>query len=137
MVYQVGVGGYKPNNSDVYEVLNKKDYIRIINSCNLMITHCGTGSLIASIQYEKPIICMPRMEKFGEHRNDHQVAAAQQLNPAIFTIINDDDDLLETANRLLHNKAKIVDNYLNIIGKKFVNDLDDLVEKCLKEIRDV
>jgi UDP-N-acetylglucosamine transferase subunit ALG13 len=42
-----------------------------------IVAHAGTGSLIAAMQYGKPILIMPRRADLGEHRNDHQLATAK------------------------------------------------------------
>ena len=37
------------------------------------------GSIITAIDNNKPIVIMPRLHKYGEHRNDHQLATAHKF----------------------------------------------------------
>jgi UDP-N-acetylglucosamine transferase subunit ALG13 len=37
------------------------------------------GTIISALQHSKPIIVMPRLAQFHEHRNDHQLATAKSF----------------------------------------------------------
>lgn len=73
---QIGTGGKKPNNIESVETLDKDFFDKIISECSCMISHAGMGSIQAALHWEKPLLVMPRLHKFSEHINDHQVATA-------------------------------------------------------------
>jgi UDP-N-acetylglucosamine transferase subunit ALG13 len=37
------------------------------------------GSILTALQYQRPIIILPRRARLREHRNDHQLATAKWL----------------------------------------------------------
>jgi UDP-N-acetylglucosamine transferase subunit ALG13 len=46
---------------------------------DLIVSHAGMGTIISALQHSKPIIVMPRLAEFHEHRNDHQLATARSF----------------------------------------------------------
>ena len=46
---------------------------------DLIVSHAGMGTIISALQHSKPIIVMPRLAQFHEHRNDHQLATAKSF----------------------------------------------------------
>lgn len=51
----------------------------LFEECRVIVAHAGMGSIITAQRMEKPIIVVPRRSALSEHRNDHQVATARQL----------------------------------------------------------
>lgn len=45
----------------------------LIDEADLIITHGGVGSVISSVKMWKKEIASPRLAKYGEHTNDHQL----------------------------------------------------------------
>ena len=39
----------------------------------IVITHGGVGTIIHAVNAKKPVIATPRLAKYGEHHNDHQL----------------------------------------------------------------
>ncbi len=77
-IYQIAESNFKSSFGEVYDFLNPKDYDNYFNECDVFISHAGMGSIITAIDNDKPIIIMPRIFSYGEHRNDHQIATAEQ-----------------------------------------------------------
>lgn len=46
----------------------------------VIVAHAGIGTILSAKRYRKPLILFPRLLRFGEHRNDHQLATARQVN---------------------------------------------------------
>lgn len=73
---QSGNCNYKPVNCPYKSFLTKDEFEDYISNCSLLITHSGVATIIAGLKKKKPVIVMPRLEKFGEHVDDHQVQIA-------------------------------------------------------------
>ena len=52
---------------------------QFIEQAELLILHAGAGSIIHAIQAGKIPVVMPRLAKYGEHVDDHQVEFARAL----------------------------------------------------------
>ncbi len=44
-----------------------------------IITHAGTGTIIAAVTQHKNVIAVPRLSQFGEHVDDHQLEILQRF----------------------------------------------------------
>lgn len=125
LIYQVGVGGYKPSSGEVFETLTPLQYSKAMGECDVLIAHCGTGSIVSSVEFSKPLICMPRRAEFGEHRNNHQVDAASKMDANAFYVLEDDLDLYEIVKSAIERDGVGIST--GLVSMKFVSDLDDLV----------
>lgn len=80
MFAQIGKGEYKPHNFEWVETIAPLEMDGVFARTSLIVSHAGTGTVLAAKRFKKPIILFPRRAAFGEHRNDHQLATAGQLN---------------------------------------------------------
>jgi UDP-N-acetylglucosamine transferase subunit ALG13 len=55
------------------------DYEAAAAEARLIVAHAGSGSVITAFRQGKPLIVMPRLKRFGEHVNDHQLELAVAL----------------------------------------------------------
>lgn len=61
------------------DVLTLKSFVsfdemdRLYEESRLVITHAGTGSVISGLKKGKTVIAAPRLQKYGEHNDDHQL----------------------------------------------------------------
>lgn len=80
---QIGNSTYVPKYYKYCKFLNKEEFDHMIEKCDLLITHSGVATIISGLKFQKPIIVVPRLEKYKEHVDDHQVQIAdsfQELN---------------------------------------------------------
>ena len=47
--------------------------------CDIVITHGGTGAIIGAVKKGKKVIAVPRLAKYGEHVDDHQLQIIEQF----------------------------------------------------------
>jgi UDP-N-acetylglucosamine transferase subunit ALG13 len=80
MFAQIGKGEYKPSNFEWVETIAPLEMDGVFARTSLIVSHAGTGTVLAAKRFKKPIILFPRRAAFGEHRNDHQLATAGQLD---------------------------------------------------------
>lgn len=77
---QIGYSDYKPKNYDYKEFLDREEFGKIMSECDKVITHGGTGAIINAVKNGKKVIAIPRLSKFGEHVDDHQVEIVNQFS---------------------------------------------------------
>jgi UDP-N-acetylglucosamine transferase subunit ALG13 len=66
-------------NIEHYESIAPQEFEDLFREARVVVAHAGIGTVIAAKKFSKPIILFPRKAVFGEHRNDHQLASANQL----------------------------------------------------------
>ena len=46
----------------------------LLSEASVILTHCGAGTLEQALQcHNSLVVALPRLERFGEHQNDHQL----------------------------------------------------------------
>lgn len=81
---QIGYSDYKPLHYEYLEFLNQEDFNKKIEMSRLVVTHAGTGAIINSLKQNKKVIAIPRMSKYGEHVDDHQVQLVNEFKELNF-----------------------------------------------------
>jgi UDP-N-acetylglucosamine transferase subunit ALG13 len=67
-----------------------------------VISHAGIGTITMALESCKPMLAMPRLKKYGEVVNDHQVDFAKRLAQLGHILIaNDVDELLRIIPKLM------------------------------------
>lgn len=83
---QIGNSGYTPQNMRYEKFVDSGRMTQLVAEASVIVCHAGIGSIISAQKNLKPAIIFPRLAKFGEHRNDHQLATARHLGvlPGIY-----------------------------------------------------
>ena len=71
------------NNLTAVQSMAPEAFQKNFNAARVIVSHAGIGTILSAKTAGKPLIILPRQFKFGEHRNDHQMATAkyaQSLN---------------------------------------------------------
>jgi UDP-N-acetylglucosamine transferase subunit ALG13 len=76
---QVGRGGYKPINFESIETLVKKEFDLKFAQAEAIIAHAGMGTITMALSANKPILVVPRLKKYRELVNDHQLTTARRF----------------------------------------------------------
>lgn len=76
---QIGRTDYRPTNIASAEFVAAPTFDRLFRGADLVVSHAGMGTVLSAMQIRKPLLVMPRRAALGEHRNDHQLASARQL----------------------------------------------------------
>ncbi|MBI4010627.1 MAG: hypothetical protein HY361_05630 [Candidatus Aenigmarchaeota archaeon] len=79
VVMQIGYSNYIPKNAKWFRFTGYWDMLKLIKNASLVITHAGIGSVLLSVRLNKKTIVVPRVKKFGEHTNDHQLEIVKEL----------------------------------------------------------
>ena len=91
---QSGHSTYKPERCSFKQFLSKEEYRSKIESCRILITHAGVGTIIEGITAGKPVIVVPRLAAMKEHVDDHQKQIAEAFsNKGCILCCNDVDEL--------------------------------------------
>lgn len=76
---QVGPGRADYANLRCVRMLDAPAYSAAIASAHLMVAHAGAGSILTALGAGIPVIVFPRDNALGEHRDDHQIQTARQM----------------------------------------------------------
>ena len=126
---QLGIdhGLTNSNNATIFDFANHEQIIECIKKADICIIHAGTGYLIDCIQLKKKIILFPRLEKFREVADNHQIIfskflkANYNLNYALHL-----NEILLILNSHINN-LKLIPK--NDISKNLPKFIDSLIQK--------
>ena len=121
---QIGVSDYKPKNYEYVEFTTQDEFNKLLDESNMVITHAGTGVIVNAVKKEKKVIAIPRLEKYGEHVDDHQILLIKQFEELNF--IEPCYDLNDLDKKLKKIKNK---KY-----KKYVSNTDTIIENIKQYI---
>ena len=61
------------------DFLNRDEAMHYFKEADLIFSHCGIGSIYNSLQFNRPTVLIPRLEKFEEFSDDHQLQIANEV----------------------------------------------------------
>mgnify|MGYP002620747936 CR=1 FL=1 len=94
---QIGAAEYLPRNYKYKKFIDKDEFALYQDKADVIISHGGTGALIGASKRGKNIIAVPRLAKFGEHTDDHQLQIVKVLeNEGYIRAVYDIEDLSKT-----------------------------------------
>jgi len=79
IVAQIGNTEFKPTKFEFKEFMDEDEYRKHFSNADIIITHGGAGTIIKALKENKALIIVPRLVKFNEHTNDHQLDLAIAL----------------------------------------------------------
>jgi len=122
VVVQKGYTKFESLNMKLYDEIPMEKLNELIEKSDLVITHGGVGSIITALKKEKKVIAVPRLKKYNEHVNDHQIDIIKSFNEAGYILgIDEVEELPEALEKIKKFKPeKYVQNTGNII--KMIED---------------
>lgn len=93
---QIGDGNYFPKNMQYKNFIDAEEYKRCQEKADIVITHGGTGSIVGALKNRKNVIAVPRLAKYGEHIDDHQLQIVREFEKSGYLLaVEDIDELAE------------------------------------------
>lgn len=79
VVIQRGNTACLPRNARSFAFAPRGEMERLNREARIVVTHGGAGSIVYALQAGKPVVAVPRLARYGEHINDHQVELVRVL----------------------------------------------------------
>ncbi len=100
---QIGYNDYKPKNYRYKQFLDREEFADIMDKSDIVITHGGTGAIIGAVKKGKKVIAVPRLAKYGEHVDDHQLQLVGQFKELNLICECQDTSRLSEALKMVRN----------------------------------
>jgi UDP-N-acetylglucosamine transferase subunit ALG13 len=121
VIVQAGCSSdFKSKDMKILDLIPMDEFDKLIEQCDLLITHGGVGSIITGLKNNKKVIAAARLEKFKEHVNDHQLQIIENFSNKgyILSLDNFDelDKTLKEAKTFKPNKYKSnTNNFIKLL----------------------
>ena len=133
VVVQAGFTKYQSDNMEIFDLIPQEELDKLLNDADLVITHGGVGSIMSALRLGKKVIAVPRLKKYGEHVNDHQLEIIDTFKKqGLILGINNVEELsqalidVEKLEVSEINKKKLPEN-------KIVKLIDDFIQNDLNK----
>lgn len=80
VIAQIGASTYMPKHYKYIAFMDRAEFADTMDKCDIVITHGGTGVIIGAVKKGKKVIAVPRLAKYGEHVDDHQLQLLHQFD---------------------------------------------------------
>ncbi len=118
---------YEPKNVKVVDFLPPDEFNKLFSTARLIIAHAGMGTIISAMQQSKPIIVFPRIAALGEHRNEHQMATAKQMERMNYVYVAYDD--VQLRNLLFQTELMPLHQLGDYASQSLIDSLRDYIEE--------
>lgn len=87
VVAQIGDSSYCPENFEAAPSVEKAVFDQHLSKADSIISHAGMGTITMALEHRKPLLVMPRLKKYGEVVNDHQLAIAKKFEQLGYLLV--------------------------------------------------
>ena len=120
IVVQAGFTKYESDYMQIFDLIPMDEFNELLKNCNLLITHGGVGTITAGLNNGKKVIAVPRLEKYKEHVNDHQLQIIENFAESGYILAAYEvDDLRDTLSKLPEfepkHYASNTENMINLV----------------------
>lgn len=130
MFAQIGTSTYYPKNFKYKDFISQEEFIQYVEKSTIVVSHGASGSIMKALNAGKKVIAVTRLEKYGEHINDHQIQNNEAFSSNGYVLMAD----LEL-NDLGNCFEKIYSNTDGIVPWKNKDPMSivKLIDKFIKE----
>ncbi len=119
VIIQSGYTDFKSGKNKVVKFMDKEDFKENLNRANIVICHGGIGSILEALNNNKKVIAIPRLQKYSEHVDNHQIEIVEKLTKQGYILSSKNEKDL----KYLIEKAKTF-NF-----KRYHSDTQRLIDK--------
>lgn len=73
MFAQTGTSTYQPKHFKYQDFVSQDEFLKWVEWSDIVVSHGASGSIMKALNAGKKVIAVTRLEKYGEHINDHQI----------------------------------------------------------------
>ena len=133
IIAQTGSTDFTSNKMEIHKFLSQDEFNKYMKEARIVITHAGVGTIIYGLNINKTMIVAPRLKKYGEHVNDHQLQILETFSKNGYIIpLIDFSKLKEKIEEAKDFKPK----HFESNNTNFVKHLDDEILKHTKNKKD-
>lgn len=130
MFAQIGRSIYKPKYYEYKAFISQEEFLQKIKEADIVVSHGASGSIMKALNAGKKVITVTRLEKYGEHINDHQIQNNEAFSSNGYVLMAD----LELENlgecfKNIYNGADRLVPWVNKDPLAVVNMIDKFIQE--------
>lgn len=128
LIVQSNDKGYIPKHYKILQTMPNDKFKDIMSAADVVITHAGTGTVIAALKLNKKLILFPRLKQYGEMIDDHQLQICKLVAEKNYAMVAKNEEELENALRDIMNYEF---NFFESNTEMFIKQLDNIIKGLL------
>jgi beta-1,4-N-acetylglucosaminyltransferase len=95
VIIQKGCTDFNTSHATSFDFIpSDEEYMEFFKKARVIVSHAGAGTVLNSLVHGKRTILVPRLRRYGEHLNDHQLELSDALKDRrLITVVQDVDQL--------------------------------------------
>lgn len=127
VIVQAGNTKFQSQKMKILDFIPYEEFDHLMEKCDLLITHGGVGSIITGLKHQKKVIAVPRLRKYKEHGNDHQLQIIHSFDQKGYILPLIDLDSFE---EVLKKSVKFKPKKYKSNTKKMMELVSTFIETC-------
>ncbi|MGM9882453.1 MAG: PssE/Cps14G family polysaccharide biosynthesis glycosyltransferase [Bacilli bacterium] len=124
IIVQAGHTKYESKKMKIFDFIPYEEMNKYINKADIIITHAGTGSVLTPLKKNKKVIVCARLQKYGEHIDNHQQELVEVLKEEGYVLELDENNSLDD----------LIVKIKKFKPKKYVSNTDNFIKKLQDDI---
>ena len=131
---QIGTSTYEPKNFEFEHFISQDEFLEKIEKSSMVISHGASGSIMKALNANKKVIAVTRLEKYGEHINDHQIQNNEAFSKNGYVLMTDLElsNLGDCINKISKGEDNLV-KWENKDPMSIIKMIDDFIIKNWEE----
>ncbi len=127
IIVQAGFTKYASKRMEIHEYLTPEAFAKALNDARIVICHGGVGTIMKALHAGKVVIACPRLAKYGEHQNDHQVQIVDNFAGQSYLLAwHDGDDISMLMQKAENFKPRKIESNRDNFLKRFARYIESL-----------
>lgn len=126
---QIGTSTYKPKHFEYKDFLSPEEFQEKVNNADIVISHGASGSIMKALNAGKKVIAVTRLEKYGEHINNHQIQNNEAFATNKYVLAVYEMDNLRKAIQAYYDGTADIVPWENKDPMAIVNLIDNFIQK--------
>ena len=133
MFAQTGTSAYQPRNFEYRDFISQEEFLEKVQQADIVVSHGASGSIMKALNADKKVIVVTRLEKYGEHINDHQIQNNVAFGSNGYVLVADYElsDLGECFKKIYEGRDGIIP-WENKDPMAIVNMIDEFIQENWK-----
>lgn len=128
LIVQSNDKGYVSKNYKILQTMPNDEFKEMMSAADIVISHAGTGTVMAALKLNKKLILFPRLKQYGEIIDDHQLQICQLVAKKNYAMVAKNEEELEKALRDIINYEF---NFFESNTEMFIKQLDGIIKGLL------
>jgi UDP-N-acetylglucosamine transferase subunit ALG13 len=94
LIVQHGPSAIRPAGASAVDFLSFDEMVETMRRARIVVTHAGVGSVMTALLAGKRPIVVPRLRRYGEAVDDHQLPFGRRLAGAGLVVLCEEPDAL-------------------------------------------